>query len=182
MMSARVWEWLRRVNLAAGVALLVLLGVWVVVPSVQAQTTLSSPAPSIGVGGTPSAMAVNPATGQVYVANFSSNNVSVIDGASNTVITTVPVGTQPEAVAVNAVNGQVYVANFSSNNVSVIDGASNTVTATVPVGNDPKAVAVNPVTGQVYVTNPDDGTVSVIDAGGAYRHHHSGFRYRTLAL
>jgi YVTN family beta-propeller protein len=163
MMSARVWEWLRRVNLAAGVALLVLLGVWVVVPSVRAQTTLSSPAPSIAVGSSPFAMAVNPATGQVYVANNSSNTVSVINGATNMVTATVTVGTQPEAVAVNPVMGQVYVANKGSNNVSVIDGASNTVITTVPVGTQPEAVAVNPVTGQVYVANFNSSNVSVID-------------------
>jgi DNA-binding beta-propeller fold protein YncE len=93
MMSARLWEVLRRANLAAGVALLALLGAWGAVPSVQAQTTLSSPAPSIAVGSSPKAMAVNPATGLVYVANTSSGTVSVIDGATNTV--TAPSPSEP---------------------------------------------------------------------------------------
>jgi YVTN family beta-propeller protein len=126
MMSARVWELLRRVNLAAGVALLVLSGVCVVVPSAQAQTALSNRAPSIAVGATPSAMAVNAATGQVYVANTGSGTVSVINGVTNMVTATVPVGMQPEAVAVNAVTGQVYVVNFGDT-VSVIDGVTNTL-------------------------------------------------------
>ena len=163
MMSARLWEWLRRVNLAAGVAPLVLLGAWGMVPSVQAQTTLSSSAPSIGVGSSPFAMAVNPVTGQVYVANNSSGTVSVINGATNMVAAPVPVGTDPRAVAVNAVTGYVYVANFGSNNVSVIDGATNTVTTTIPVGTQPQAVAVNAVTGKVYVANSGSNSVSVID-------------------
>ena len=136
---------------------------------VQAQTTLSSPAPSIAVGTNPVAMAVNPATGQVYVANQTSGTVSVINGATNTVTATVPVGTNPEAVAVNPVTGQVYVVNQGSSptsggTVSVINGATNMVTATIPVGNFPQAVAVNAATGLVYVVNAFDATVTVIDS------------------
>jgi YVTN family beta-propeller protein len=61
-----------------------------------AQTVISTP--SMGSG--PRAMVVNPVTNQVYVANFGSNNVTVIDGATNVVANTVNVGTSPEAVAV----------------------------------------------------------------------------------
>ena len=40
-------------------------------------------------------MAVNPNTNRIYVTNDGSNNVSVIDGASNTVVATVAVGSDP---------------------------------------------------------------------------------------
>jgi YVTN family beta-propeller protein len=108
-------------------------------------------------------MAVNAVTGQVYVANLVGNNVSVIDGATDAVVATVPVGTMPFAVAVNAVTGQVYVANLTDDTVSVIDGAANTVAATVSVGSGPEGVAVNAVTGQVYVADVLNDKVSVID-------------------
>ena len=39
-------------------------------------------------------MAVNPVTNKIYVANYGSNNVTVIDGATNAT-TTVSAGTQP---------------------------------------------------------------------------------------
>ncbi|MGH8509815.1 MAG: calcium-binding protein [Gammaproteobacteria bacterium] len=74
-----------------------------------------------------------------YITNSGSNNVSVIDTASNTVTATVPVGTNPEGVAVTPDGGFVYVANTGSNNVSVIATATNTVAATVGVGTDPVA-------------------------------------------
>lgn len=63
--------------------------------------------------------------------NSGSNNVIVIDGASNTVVATVidPNEIAPVAVAVNATTNTIYVANSQSNNVSVIDGATNAVTA-----------------------------------------------------
>ena len=69
-------------------------------------------------------MAVNPVTNKIYVANVGSNNVTVIDGATNTT-TTVAAGSDPIAVAVNPVTNKIYVANRSSNNVTVIDGATN---------------------------------------------------------
>ena len=49
-------------------------------------------------------------TNKIYVANYDSDNVTVIDGATNAT-TTVAVGTNPYAVAVNPVTNKVYVAN-----------------------------------------------------------------------
>jgi len=42
-----------------------------------------------------------PADDKIYVTNNVSNNVTVIDGASNTVTATVSVGSSPISVAVN---------------------------------------------------------------------------------
>nr|WP_286036431.1 YncE family protein [Mycobacterium tuberculosis] len=98
-------------------------------------------------------MAVSPVTGLVFVTNFDSNTVSVIDPNTNTVTGSIPVGTGAYGVAVNP-GGNIYVTNQGSNTVSVIDPATNTVTGSpIPVGLDPTGVAVNPVTGVVYVTN-----------------------------
>ncbi len=62
---------------------------------------------------------MNPVTNKVYVANFISNDVAVIDGATNTA-TTVAAGIAPVSVAVNPVTNKVYVANGQSNNVTVL--------------------------------------------------------------
>jgi YVTN family beta-propeller protein len=89
-------------------------------------------------------VAINPAGTRAYVTNQSSNSVSVIDTATNTVVALVilPVGTFPSAVAVGPAGSRVYVTNILTNNVSVIDAATNTVVATVPVGDSPMGVAV----------------------------------------
>ena len=50
-----------------------------------------------------------------------SNNVSVIDGASNTVVATVAVGSNPYGVAVNPNTNRIYVANYGDDTVSVIE-------------------------------------------------------------
>ncbi|WP_107925723.1 hypothetical protein [Lysinibacillus parviboronicapiens] len=43
------------------------------------------------------------------MSNFTSNTVSLIDGATNTVIATVPVGTTAGEVAVNIAMNNIYV-------------------------------------------------------------------------
>jgi YVTN family beta-propeller protein len=97
-----------------------------------------------------------------YVANETSNNVSVIDTATNTVVATVPVGTFPIGVAATPDGKHVYVAN-SVNSVSVIATATNTVVATITVGLAPFGIAITPDGKHAYVTNANSDTVSVID-------------------
>jgi YVTN family beta-propeller protein len=61
----------------------------------------------------------------IYIVNTHANNVSVIDGRTNTVAATVPADKGPWAVAVNPVNNMIYVANRLSDKVTVIDGRTN---------------------------------------------------------
>ncbi|WP_143187975.1 hypothetical protein [Thermoactinomyces sp. DSM 45891] len=43
---------------------------------------------------------MNSATNQIYVSNFLSNNVSIIDGKTNTVLATVTVGSNPSGIGI----------------------------------------------------------------------------------
>jgi len=125
----------------------------------RAQAVVATPE----VGTNPSGIALNPVTNKVYVSNWDSNSVSVIDGATNAVVATPAVGTNPFAIAVNPATNMVYVANYGSNSVSVINGATNAVVATPVVGTNPYVLAMNPVTNMVYVANSKGDSVSVID-------------------
>jgi YVTN family beta-propeller protein len=123
---------------------------------------------TVAAGTNPQAVAVNPVTNKIYVANYNyttngNSNVTVIDGATNSA-TTVAVGPNPDAVAVNPNTNMIYVANgnSSSGTVTVIDGATNNTT-TIAAGGDPIAFAVNAVTNQIYVANFSSQTVTVID-------------------
>jgi YVTN family beta-propeller protein len=120
---------------------------------------------SIPVGSVPVGVAVDATSNKIYVANSRSNNISVIDGASNTVVATVtdPQAVAPVAVAVNATTNMIYVVNSQSNNLSVIDGATNSVTATIPVGASPCGVAVESQTNFIYVANAASGNITVIN-------------------
>ncbi len=116
---------------------------------------------TIEVGNTPIYLAVNQTTNRIYVSNFLSSSVSVIDGSTNTVVATIPVATDPSFIDVNSATNKVYVSNINS--VSVIDGGNDTVVATITDVSSPFGVAVDSVTNRVYVANSAANDVAVID-------------------
>src|SRR5690349_3765330 len=52
---------------------------------------------------------------RAYVSNVSSNDVSLIDTATNTVVATIPVGGFPIRVAITSNGTRAYVTNYISN-------------------------------------------------------------------
>ena len=90
----------------------------------------------------PQAVAVNPATNKIYVANKGSSNVTVIDGVNNSIRTVwMPQQSNPYNVAVNPVTNRVYVSSSTSSSsgdttLFVIDGATNVTTPVI----DPLAI------------------------------------------
>src|SRR2546426_7051231 len=112
------------------------------------------------LGGCPTGVAIAPSGAFAYVANFTANNVAVINTATNTVLTTVPVGSGPRGVAITPNGAFAYVANSTSNDIAVINTATNTVVATVPVGIGPLAVAIAPSGAFAYVTAFDGSACS----------------------
>src|SRR5580693_8097709 len=77
---------------AAVLAVAGLAGAGLAAQAASAATTTFSVTATIGVGGKPEGVAVDPDTGTVYVTNLKNNNVSVIDEATNQVTTTIGVG------------------------------------------------------------------------------------------
>jgi YVTN family beta-propeller protein len=114
---------------------------------------------TVGVG--PDAVGVDPSTDAVYVANVADDTVSVINGATNSVVRILAVGSSPESLAVEPSTDSIYVANFGDDTVSTIDGITNAVTGTLAVGVGPDALATNPASNAMYVANAGEGTVSV---------------------
>jgi YVTN family beta-propeller protein len=112
----------------------------------------------------PVAVAVTPDGKHAYIADQDTNDVSVIDTATNTVVgTPIPVGAFPRGIAVTPDGKHAYVANINVGTVSVIDTATNMVVATVAVGSRSLGVAVTPDGKHAYVANLDSNNVSVID-------------------
>ena len=140
-------------------ALLLLLACGVALRGVPAtsQTLLTT----IPTGSHPVALAPNPASRKLYVANQYSNNVTVIDEVTYATAT-IPVGSYPTDIAANPVTNKVYVANQSSNTATVIDGVSGS-TSTVATRRSPVALAINSVTNQIYVANYHDNSVTAIN-------------------
>lgn len=106
---------------------------------------------------------INESTNKIYVANenYQESLLSVIDGTTNTVSSTIVfnpfIGGTPYWVAVNPNTNKIYVTHFWSKNLSVIDGDSNMVVDTISLGTSPSGssatgVAVNPVTNRIYTS------------------------------
>ena len=109
----------------------------------------------IPVGEHPNQIAVHPKDERVFVANASSNSVSVIDAVRGVVIETIatslfplaPEGSTPDALAVAADGETLYVANADNNCVAVVDvrvPAKSQVKGFIPTGWYPTSVAVTP--------------------------------------
>lgn len=122
--------------------------------------------------------------GKIYVANWGSNNVSIINGNTNTVVGTISVGTNPFGIGVNPNSNKVYVSNYTSNDVYVINSLTDTlITGTgypISLAGDLRDVGINPVTNKIYVADEytgdsifvvdgvTDTESTVITAGGNY--------------
>ena len=104
---------------------------------------------------------------RLYVTNFGSNSVSVVDLNASRVIAEIPVGLGPTGMAVTPDLEHIYVANYYSGGVSVISTASNSVERTIPIPSSygrsaPFGMAITPDGSQLFVSNPSDGTIRVI--------------------
>lgn len=125
------------------------------------QTTIFSPAGALQLHG----IAIEPATGDLWVASSGSNEVLRLDSAG-TLITRIPAGTQPRGVAFDGA-GKAWVANQGSDDVMRIDPATNAVDLTVPLR--PGSAPFNPsdMTGSItFDDNVAQGTWNVVADGG----------------
>jgi YVTN family beta-propeller protein/VCBS repeat-containing protein len=156
---------------------------------------------SLKVGSQPEMLAINTsaitnASGAViaaagtrlYVANYGSNSVSVIDisnpvapklvdanPATTTTVDAITVGSNPRGIAfAQTPNGaRIYVVNRTAGTVSVIDAVTNKVidvnpatTTTIDaikVGTTPQLIVINGDGTRAYVTNYGSNSVSIID-------------------
>ncbi len=111
---------------------------------------------------------------RLFVSNWSSHSVSVIDTATNQVITTLQVGANPNDMALSD-DGRLFVACSADNSVHIIDTKTLTVSERLsttlhpfsPEGSTPDALTIDPVRHRLYVANADNNDVAVIDIAKA---------------
>ncbi len=110
--------------------------------------------PIVAVGDNPRGMALTPGGLKLYVANYSSGTVSVIDTTRGVVTATIPVGAGPVDVAVSPDGTSAYVSCETGKSVSVIDTAADMVVWTVTgLPAWPEDVAVTADSRYVYVAH-----------------------------
>ena len=89
---------------------------------------------------------------QPNVANCNSNDLSIIETSTNTVVGTIGGGPRPNSLAFTPNGGFAYVTNYFTNWVSVIDTGTGLIVATAGVGAGPNGVAVTPDTTPPTIT------------------------------
>ena len=114
---------------------------------------------------------------RAFVANIFSDDVSVIDTTSNTVVATIPVLDGPSEVHVTPDGCLAFVTNILTDNpdlVSVIDISTSSIIATIPTftfanipGVDNTALALTPDSERAYLIETPmvqtEAVISVID-------------------
>jgi YVTN family beta-propeller protein len=116
----------------------------------------------------PSALAVDPATDTLYVANPAGTTVSVLNAFDGQTVATVTVGEGPYRLTVNPDNNTVYVP--TNIGISLINAATCNATVTsgcgqapdITMSGTPQAAAVDKATDSIYVSN-QAGMISVFN-------------------
>ncbi len=119
----------------------------------------------------------------VYATNEDSNNVTIIDGATNKVVATVPVGKRPRGLKLNPDGSKLYVAvsgtqkcpptmkdedceklevDAGADGIAEVDTATKAVLRVLPSGLDPEQFDVDWKAGIVYVANEDANQTSIL--------------------
>jgi YVTN family beta-propeller protein len=144
----------RRFVLTVVAAMLVTL--WPVLPPAAAGSVLTR----MHID-SPSAVAVNPVTNEIYVTSAEHNTLMVIDGATDTVSRIIPVCLDPRAIGVNSTTGRIYVVG-SEGSMSVVDEDTGSI-STLNVGQSPLALAVDQAANKIYVVNEGSSNVTEVD-------------------
>ena len=129
---------------------------------------------TVPIGERPIGLVVTPDGSRVYIAHqgIGPNGAhptatTVVDTATNSVITNIPLGDfESTGITVSPDGHRIYVSNIltgtSTGHVAVIDTATNTLVTTIPTEFSPFGLAVTPDGSKVYVTHSFDNRVSVI--------------------
>ncbi|CAM2007604.1 YVTN family beta-propeller repeat protein [Acanthopleuribacter pedis] len=115
----------------------------------------------VRVGSAPRDMAVTPNDQFVLVANRSSDTVTLIDAAGQSLIAHIPVGDSPRALVAN--DTFAYVLNYYGRSLSVIDLNVASVVSTIPFSYRPSKIQMAADGETLLVLHDSDGRVSVID-------------------
>lgn len=107
---------------------------------------------------------------RLWVSNWASESVSVIDTEKNQVVGSYVVGSNPNDMKL-ARDGRLFVACSNDNTVHVIDTAtgrklevlSTTMTPRAPEGSTPDALTVDEQRHLLYIANADNNNVAVAD-------------------
>ncbi len=115
----------------------------------------------IPVGKNPEGMVLSPDGNKLYVANSDTDNITVIDASTDSVIGTysvnfdsdAPLGASPTTLDITSDGNFLFVSSAGTNSVDIISTENMTVTGRIPVGWYPVRVLLSKDETKLYVLN-----------------------------
>lgn len=122
----------------------------------------------ITVGKNPVEILYLPGHHRVYSANQNSNNISVIDAATNEVIDTISTGYIPGELCYNPINDKLYCKDGTTpdvlDRVLVINPRTNEIIKTIQIGWGAGEMVYNPMNNKIYTANAYWDRVTIISS------------------
>jgi YVTN family beta-propeller protein len=123
---------------------------------------LPSVVATIPVGTSPKEIAIDPATGRIFVALFEDSSVAVVDTKTNQRIATWSTDSRGHANGIAYANGRLFVTLRDSGSVAILDASTGALIGSTAVGGMPYGVGAG--NNRVWVANFAPGSVSVLEA------------------
>ena len=111
-----------------------------------------------------SGIAITPDGSRIYVTRYDSDNVSIIDTTTNTIVgSPIAVGAnRPTRIAIAPDDSRVYFLSADAATLAVVPRATNTLLLTIPLGVYPTDLAFKPDGSEIYIADEDDYALWVI--------------------
>jgi DNA-binding beta-propeller fold protein YncE len=111
-----------------------------------------------------SSLDYNPNNGMLYVANYNTNNVIVIDTKNNdTIVKTIDVSPHPIDVKVDPVTNQILVTSFASKKLTFISVDTNEITRTIDTGISPWGIGIDTREHLAYIAHHNSPYIAIVD-------------------
>lgn len=121
---------------------------------------------TIPTGTRPHYMIYDPSGQFVYVTEFGTNQVALIDTRSDTRIAGLPASNSPDARTHGAwpgPGGMLYAVSEGTNELAAIDVGTRQIQWTVPIGNRPSEILVTPDGRTAYVSVRNENKLKVVN-------------------
>lgn len=114
----------------------------------------------------PTAVTVSKDSSSLYIAEYSSGNIAILDFASGEV-NRIPMPAPPNGMALSPDGSLLYVTCYADTQpyglVVLVDIAKNTVEQYIPAGHSPCSPVLNPNGSELYICNRFSHSISVMD-------------------
>ncbi len=117
----------------------------------------------IKVGDSPTYAAISPDGRLLFVANFASDEISVIDTATHRTTKKFYGGHEPVGIAITPDADKIFVTNLAGGLVKVINAKTYEIEDDIKVGDTPSNITISPRGRQAFVTNYGRGKIGRID-------------------